>query len=153
MNTVLTVLLLVIGLFDCFLWWYCLVFLRRKAKELERFVSPKTDGETSPAADVFDVCAKRLIKLAMIELKTSAMGNSSVDSRKEMAIVSAVNEDKVNLSNPALGAVLDMLPALKKKVLKNPSLVDMALSYLASKGRASSPNSNHSSDTKTHIEI
>lgn len=142
-NTILTVTVLLVGLFDLFIWWYCLFFLRKKAKELERFVSPKAEGETSPIADVFDICAKRLIKMAMMELKTSAMGNASATARQEQAIATAIGEDALNASQPVLGALLDQVPTLKKKLMKNPNLVEMALNYLNSRGQIATSSGNH----------
>lgn len=149
---ILTGTVIFLALFDVFIWWYCLFFLRKKARQLERFISPKAEGETSPIADVFDICAKRLIKLAMVEFKTSAMGNASVTSRQEQALTRAVNEDAINASQPLLGGLLDLSPALKKAVLKNPNLIEMALNYLSSRGQSVAAGGNHKSE-KTRFKF
>lgn len=112
------------------------VTCRGKIRDLQRtvreFVTPKGAEEASPLANVVDVGADMVARAVTARIKTSLMGQQSGQVRQEKAVDGAIAEDLARAAHPLAGPLLDAMPQLRKTLRKNPGLLDIALSKLAS---------------------
>lgn len=128
MNILLTSILIVcgaiLGILSLFAWQ--IIKLQRVFRD---FVTPIDEKTPSPLAQTTDIMAAMIARAIVAQAKTTFMGIQSGQSRAETAVAENVLEG----SNPAIGALLSSFPALKKTLKRNPALLDMALSRLMPK--------------------
>ena len=129
-NTVLTVVLLSVMLVLTAAVIGLCIAAGRKWGELVSFISPVAENEESPLAMVLDDVSRKMGHAIAMEVKTTFMGKESGFKRGEQALAGDLAMDLAADQQPLLMGLLDGFPTLKKRLLKNPSLVGAALSVL-----------------------
>jgi len=61
------------------------------------------------------------------------MGKQSGAVRGETAVDADIAEDALSMASPAVSAILSAFPALRRSLRRNPALLDLALSKIASR--------------------
>jgi hypothetical protein len=128
-NWILTVLVLITGLQTAI----CAVFFCKAAmlvREFIGFIMPVAENELSPAGAVWVNMAKALVQ----EFKVTMMGLMSVQAKAEKRVENELVQKTIEERSPFAGAAISAFPALRKLFLKNPALVDYAISKLAKVG-------------------
>lgn len=108
-------------------------------REIVAFITPAGDNLPSPAAELW----KSMSKTLMLEFKTSFMGMLSVQSKIEKRAQDEAVQEAVTKTNPLAGAALAAFPKLQKLILKNPAILEFAMSKVASAAAKSAPGNNH----------
>lgn len=143
MNIVLTATLLAnVLILAAILFGYLQIF--RLFQQFRTFIAPQSEGKASPLANVTQVAADMIGRGISASLKTTFMGKQSAAVRGENAVKADIVTDTISMANPAIGAVLESFPSLKKTLTRNPALLDFALSRVipgkAPAETAASPN-------------
>ena len=102
-------------------------------KEFVSFLAPADATTPSPAAVVWASMCKQLV----IEFKTVIMGLMSVQAKPEKRLENEVVTAALSDQSPVLAAALKAFPSLRKIFMKNPGLIDFALSKIATMGKPS----------------
>lgn len=100
----------------------------RKMGDFYKFVSPASEGGTSPLADICNILSQQAGKTLAVEIKTALMGKESGVQRE----LNGLQGDMLADSNPLVGALMGQFPSLKRRLIKNPGLVELLLSHLPS---------------------
>jgi hypothetical protein len=103
--------------------------------ELSQFLQPAADGGPSPLATIASALIQQGSKSVAAEIKTSLMGQISGVQRGLEGIEGDVMVD----SNPLIGALVGQFPSVKKRLLKNPALLQFILGLAQRKKGESSP--------------
>ena len=106
------------------------------SREIASFLSPAGETVPSPAGLVWSAMCKQLV----LEFKTTMMGLMSVQARAEKRLEGEVVQQELSANSPLLGVALQAFPSLRKMFLRNPSLVDYALSHIAKIGTTAGPS-------------
>jgi hypothetical protein len=102
------------------------------------FISSPREGVASPFALVVENASKLAGRTIAMEVKAILMNRASVSSRQESGIIADLATDAINAKSPMIGAFLDMVPTLKKRLTKNPALMESLIGMIAKS------NGNHS---------
>ncbi len=132
MNLLLTLIFIV----NCLILVFLLLAARaiyRFYLNLSSFLTPGAENQPSPLALISQSLIVNASKVFTSQLKSTFMGIQSGQSRAESAIQSELIQDEANAINPGLGAILASFPALKRKLTKNPALMELALDFLSKK--------------------
>jgi hypothetical protein len=143
MNIVLTVItglffLVFVGVLT-YLWFK----LRQFKAELVKFISPVDEKTASPLTQIYDQLIDRAGKIITLHIKTTLMGNLSAQSRQIKGIEADIADDVASQQSPLLAGLLNSFPTLKKRLTKNPQLLQAILPLLANLG-TNSPGKNGS---------
>ena len=111
----------------------------RKYRALERFLEPRGPGEPSDFSDLVGQISDSFARSILAQAKATFMGKQSGENRAAAAIDADVAMDAVSQVNPAIGAVLNSFPALRKTLKRNPALIDLALSRLTKNQNTTAP--------------
>jgi hypothetical protein len=126
--------------------------LRNIYTEFRLFITAPDDKTPSPLAELVNAMSDIAARAIVARIKGTFMGKQSGESRANSAVDGAIAEDQVNSVNPLIGSILNSFPTLKKSLLKNPALVDFAMSKLANLGKAGgsipSNSNNHNGQVK-----
>lgn len=148
MNILLTSILIVcgaiLGILSLFAWR-----LMRLQNVFRDFVTPVDEKTPSALAKTTDIMACMIARAIVAQAKTTLMGMQSGQVRAETAIAENVLEG----SNPAIGALLSSFPALKKTLRRNPALLDMALSRLMPKISTTVDNGGSSGGWQKNLKL
>lgn len=87
------------------------------------FVDPPAVGGLSPLATILESLARSAGHSIALEVKTTLMGKISGASRLEAGVMSDIASDVMTDQSPLLSGLLDSMPSLKKRLIKNPQLV------------------------------
>ncbi len=129
MITVLTLSFLAfVALFVYLLWRF-----RAFYNECICFVTPPSENTQSMLANVVQAIVDSLAKQIAIQLKTTIMGIISGYSRSAQSSQTEAVEDAVAARMPAIAGIMDLFPGLKKKLVKNPLLLNFAIEKLSKK--------------------
>jgi len=115
--------------------------VRKVWGEALAFVSPAGENQPSALALLISQVAHQSGQAMAMEVKTTLMGKESSLRRGERAVAGDVALDLLSQEKPLLAGVLEGFPTLKKRLLKNPALLDAALGLLGgmNKGSGSPP--------------
>jgi len=102
--------------------------------QVQALVSPGEDGGPSPLAQVAKGLVDQGAKSVVDHIKTSFMGIESGQARAEKFLDGAISSDALALGAPGLAQVLGNFPTVKKFLMKNPALADLAIQKLANFG-------------------
>jgi len=118
------------------------VKIKRIYEGIVAFITPAEQGKASPLAQVVEIAGGNFAKQVVALGKAHLMGKASGEARAQAGVEADINEDLLAATNPAIGAILNQMPALRKTLRRNPALLDMALSVLAKKagGQAAQGN-------------
>jgi 6-phosphogluconate dehydrogenase len=95
------------------------------------YFEPQSPDEQSQFAAFIEIAAGILSSKMIASLKATFMGMQSVDKRNEQRLQTDMFSDMIGAANPLIGSVLDMFPAVKKRLMKNPELAELAISKIA----------------------
>lgn len=113
-------------------------------KLITRIITHEQD-KPSELQGVIDSVSKTFAYHIAMQVKTVLMGKLSAASREEKAIEGAIAQD----SNPAMFALLEQMPSVKKLLNKNPALLGMALNFIRSK----SIGGNHQNEVGSNVKF
>lgn len=142
MNWLVAGILLIQVVFLVFIVLFALI-LRGIYKNAVAFITPIEEGKQSPLGQVVSSLIDAAAKQVLIEFKTMFMGKVSAQSRQEQAAANDIMTGLVQNENPMIAGVLQSFPTLRKMALKNPGILEFAMSKLASKQKP--PEANHGS--------
>ncbi len=117
------------------------IFIRTRAKlqeleaEFRSFVTAADEKTPSPLASLVQTAGEVLGRSIVNQVRTSLMGSRSGEVRADQAITGDIAEGQA-LQNPLVAAALQASPALKKTIRRNPALLDLVMSKLATMGSA-----------------
>lgn len=147
-NILLTLILLSILSGLLFLGLIIIKF-RRIIVDFRQFVTAVDDKTPSPLATLVAAMSDIAARSIVARIKMTFMGKQSGDVRAQSSVDASIAEDQVNSINPLIGSLLDSFPTLKKSLLKNPALIDFALSKLSRFQGSNELGSNgHNTQTK-----
>jgi hypothetical protein len=121
-------------------------------ENVARFVSSPDGTQPSQLALIVESAARSAGRAIAMEVKTTIMGKASVASRQETALMADMATDAINNANPILGTALDMFPTVKKRLTKNPALLEGLMGMLSKSGALGGNGSNHSSAPITKVD-
>jgi hypothetical protein len=110
--------------------WY----LGKVLAQIRAYFEPQGEGLPSGFGAAVIAISDQVASSITMHLKTTFMGMQSGESRTEKAIAGDLLTDAASQISPALGAVLEMFPSLRKRLVKNPKLIETVGSILAKKG-------------------
>lgn len=99
-------------------------------REFVSFITPAEENTPSAAGLLW----KNMVKSLVTEIKMVFMGLASVQSKAEKRAEAEAVEAGIAVKSPAMAAALGAFPQLRKLFLRNPGLVDYAISKLATTG-------------------
>lgn len=107
------------------LTFYILLKIRRKYTDIVDFITPTHDNEASALAKTFEAISEMVGRAIVASIKAWLIGQKSIEVRQGHA------EAGEALSMSPLGGLVNILPnSLKKSLIKNPQLIDMAMGYI-----------------------
>lgn len=117
------------------------LYFRSKIKRyITELVTSPAVGVASPLALMIEAASKTAGRTIAMEVKTTLMGKASVTSRQEAGIVADIAGDQLQAQMPLMSGLLDTMPSLKKRLLKNPGLLASIAGALQSVGTGSGGN-------------
>lgn len=112
-----------------------LLKIRNKSHSIESsfksFITQPDQDTPSPLAQTVDQASQLIARAIIVQAKTSLMGMSSVEARREKQ--AAV--DEVTQKYPLVGLLKNLSPGISKSLFKNPMLLNLA-GQLMSRGSA-----------------
>jgi hypothetical protein len=137
-----------------FLAGFILVFFKIRSvyQQFIDFVTPPAENQPSKLANVCEALSEMIGRSLVASLKTFLMGKKSGEVRAENA------EKGQEIDASPVGAIVGMLPkSVRASLIKNPALLDYALSFMARKGGAASntsgANTSHLSDNQAKFKL
>lgn len=127
---ILLALILALTLVQVVLLLAFAVISKRVFSQIVAFITPEADGKPSSLALTVQAGGEMIARSIVAQAKSTFMGKQSGDVRGEQAVLADIATDKINMVNPALGAILNSFPSLGKTLRRNPALIDFALSKL-----------------------
>lgn len=103
--------------------------------QFKQFVTPIEPGKPSILGNTIQNLIDSFSKQVGSQVKTSLMGTISGVSRGIDALNNEVNQASLEAQSPALGSILELVPSLKKKLSKNPLLLNLAMSAISKAGK------------------
>lgn len=113
-----------------------LLAVRKTWRQVVAFITPRAENEESPLGITLDAVAHRMGQAVAMEVKTTFMGKESGLKRGEAAVAGDVAMDVMAGEQPLIAGLLEGFPTLKKRLLKNPSLIGAALNLLGGNGKS-----------------
>jgi hypothetical protein len=108
------------------------LFIRTIKYEILDFFLPASEAEGSAFDKLLDVAAAKVARQASIAVKTTVGGILSGQARKGAAMDQAAAELAIDIGNPVVGGLIDMLPKKwKKRALDNPEISQMIMSKVS----------------------
>lgn len=149
-------LVVVIGMLASYYVAYRVI--RTKIKTVfSDFMESPGPGIPSPLGVLVDSASRTAGRAIAMEVKTTLMGKSSAASRQESGIMEDIATDQLNQQMPLLGGLLEVMPSLKKRLIKNPGLLQSLGGILQSSGLGSvgsgSGGGNHESSSTNSTKI
>ena len=132
MNVVLTLLLFTNVLICAILFGFVLK-LHSLLRQFQRFITPVDEKTGSPAYQLFGAMSDAFSRSLLAQFRASFMGKQSGAVRGETAVDADIAEDALSMASPAVSAILSAFPALRRSLRRNPALLDLALSKIASR--------------------
>lgn len=101
------------------------------------YTTPSGPGLLSPLGVIIDSASHSAGRAIAMEVKTTLMGKASAASRQESGIMGDIATDQITQQMPLLGGLLEVMPSLKKRLIKNPGLLQSLGGILQSSGLGS----------------
>lgn len=128
-NSILLTAILLVLLVFLALSFYILLKIRAKYREIVDFVTPSGNNQPSQLAVVSEALSEMIGRAIVASLRGFLLGQKSIETRQANA---AAGEE---ISASPIGSIVNMLPiSLKKSLIKNPQLLDIAMGYLSRSG-------------------
>jgi len=108
------------------------------SQKLADFLTAPDESTPSPFAQAVDSIAVTFAQRFTASLKASLLGMASVDKRNEQRLQDDIVQDVATQANPMIGMLLQQFPQLRKRLAKNPELIETALAYF-NKGAGLAP--------------
>jgi hypothetical protein len=128
MNILLLAILLVcilgVGAFVYFLWRISRIY-----NGIVTFITPIDAEHPSSMALVADSLAIMIARAVGAQLKTTFLGKQSGLIRGEQALQGELIQDQADAGG--IGGLLNSFPGIKKSLVRNPRLLDLAVNFLA----------------------
>lgn len=107
------------------------IYVKRRIRLLKQsiidsyvdFISVESDQKGSKLQQTIDSAAHIMAQRFINTMSASAMQSASVDSRLTNQLEKDIASDMLNANNPEIGIVLEMMPTVKKRLMKNPALI------------------------------
>jgi hypothetical protein len=115
-------------------------------RDIVLFVSPGEKGTPSPLSAVVNNVVGVLAKEVAINLKSSIMGTISGVNRG----LAGAETEIASAQSPVLGGALSLFPGLRKRLQKNPLLVDLVMQLASSQKGNGSSKSPDSTNTESY---
>lgn len=123
-NVLLTLILLILLVFLAS-FFVVLLQIRRKYASIIAFITPAGPDQPSQLAIVAQTLSGMVGSALVSSARGFLMGQKSIEKRQE----SAAAADEISAS--PIGGIVNMLPnSLKKTIIKNPQLLDIAMGLL-----------------------
>ncbi len=116
----------------------------------QRFLSPISEGELSPLATLWQALVGQFIARLTDAIKSNFLGMESGIKKQEAMLQGDLAMDDLQGKSMGLAALLGSFPSLKRRLLRNPALIDMALGLLGK--RVSQPSTDHGEGTSDYKE-
>ena len=123
------------------------LIIRSVSREFREFITPQAENTPSRIAMVFQSISEMFGRSMVASLKGFMMGAKSGEVRQANA------ETGEAIGASPIGALVDMLPkSVKRSLIKNPQLLDMAMGFMAKQGHPGSglPGSGQLGDNHNH---
>lgn len=131
-NVLLAGILICFLVFLAFLLYISLQF-RKKYRDITAFLTPIADNQASPLAKTFEAISEMIGRAIVASLRGFLLGQKSIETRQASATAGE------EMSASPLGGLVNMLPiSLKKSLIKNPQLLDLAMGYMSKDNHRSS---------------
>lgn len=109
--------------------FYILIKIRSKYREIVDFITPPGDKQPSQLAVVSEALAEMVGRAIVASLRGFLLGQKSIETRQANA------QAEGELTTSPLGGLVNMLPiSLKKSLIKNPQLLDLAMGFMSRSG-------------------
>lgn len=106
-----------------------LIKIRRKYNDIVDFITPPGDKLPSKLAQVSEALSEMIGRAIVASLRGFLLGQKSIEARQANAEAGEAVE-----SSP-LGGLVNILPiSLKKSLIKNPQMLDLAMGFLSRSG-------------------
>lgn len=100
---------------------------------LSDFITPEKRGEPSQLDNFVNTFAHNIGQAVFNQARALMGANQSMVSKAHNAVDSAMTSDMIAAANPAMAAVLEAMPGLKKALSKYPGATEYAIEKLMSK--------------------
>ena len=144
----INILWLVFSVVSCLFLYLLYLCVRNFMRSIADFMAPPGEGEPAPVENLIEHASRVVGKSCAMEIKTTLLGKASGEARLEKAIESDLAQDAIQGSNPLVGSLLELSPSLKKRVLKNPGVIEFLLSHLGSAKSLNRPDNGQGALTK-----
>jgi hypothetical protein len=109
-----------------------IVVCHRKVKVIiTEFIRPGENNSPSQLSNIVESVSTVFAQRLTMQIKTSLMGMSSVDSRNQRALQGELATGLAVSNNPTLGVLMNLVPSLGKRLTRNPELINLASSLLS----------------------
>lgn len=124
--------------------------IRGVSREFREFITPQSDNAPSRLAMVFQSISEMFGRSMVASLKGFMMGAKSGEVRQANA------ETGEAIGASPIGALVDMLPkSVKRSLIKNPQLLDLAMGFMAKQGQGpgGQSNDNHNYQSASPVKF
>lgn len=129
MNSILLTAILLVLLIFLALSFYIILKIRAKYREIISFITPSGNNQPSQLAAVSEALSEMIGRAIVASLRGFLLGQKSIETRQATA---AAGEE---MTASPIGGLVNMLPvSLKKSLIKNPQLLDLAMGFLSKSG-------------------
>lgn len=118
---------------------YAVIKIWRVYQGFRSFITAPDDKTPSAFAQTVEASGEIIARALVAQAKATFMGKQSGQARGEQSLQGAFIQDQASqLGGPAglLAGVLTSFPAVRKVLIKNPGLIDLALGMINKKGGA-----------------
>lgn len=133
MNVLITVVILLLILIIAGLALVSYL-VKRKFEQMYQgfvnFITPRDEKTPSEFTNVMDAVTDRASKIVVSHFKGQMLGVLSGQSRQEKAILGDIAQDELEAKNPGMMGLLSQFPSLKKRIGKNPELINTLVGML-----------------------
>lgn len=127
-SILLTAILLVLLIFLA-LSLHIIIKIKAKYGEIISFITPHDNNQPSQLAAVSEALSEMIGRAIVASLRGFLLGQKSIETRQANA------ENGAEISASPLGGLVNMLPvSLKKSLIKNPQLLDLAMGFMSRSG-------------------
>lgn len=127
---------------------YVLLRIRHVYIDIIDFLTPQSDTVPSALATVMQSAASMIGSALVASAKGFLMGQKSIEKRQASA------EAGEAISASPIGGIVNLLPnSVKKSIIKNPQLLDMAMGLFAQKSESSPSGGNGQSASRAKFNL
>lgn len=121
--------------------------IRRIERRLADFFISQDPERASEFALVVDSISERMASKIVASAKGTLLGMQGGDAKSIQALEGDIVNDLTAQKSPAIAAVLEQFPSVKRRLMKNPQLLDLAMPYIMkmTAGAAGGPSNGNGS--------